>query len=74
MRADEIQRGQQVRVDLFILFAERVAALEGHAPLGVAEEAEELDGQLIQPLENAVQFRVPNFLLRPMAAISRRNS
>jgi hypothetical protein len=62
MRPDEIERGQQVGVDLFILVAERVAALKGHAPLGVAEKAEELDGQIVQPIENAVQLLGAEFL------------
>ena len=42
VRADQFERRQQVRVDLFVVLAEGVAAGEGDAPVALAEEAEEL--------------------------------
>ena len=42
VRADQVERGQQVGIDLFVVLAERVAARERDAPVGLAEQAEEL--------------------------------
>ena len=62
MRDDQVQSGAQIRVDLLIGFAESLAALEGHPPFGIPEQAEEQHDQIVQPLEHAVQFRAAELL------------
>ena len=57
VRADQFQRGQQVRVDLLVVLAEGIAAGEGHAPFHLAEETEEVHREFVQPLQDAVQLR-----------------
>ncbi len=57
VRADQFERRQQVAVDLFVVFAEGVAAGERDAALGFAEEAEEVRRKLFEALQDAVELR-----------------
>src|SRR5947209_15742841 len=58
MGSDQVQRGQQMAIAIFILLTERLASFEGDAPVPCApKQAEELRGQLFEPGKNPVQFR-----------------
>ena len=59
LRCEPISSSAASRSDvgLFVLFAEGVAALEGDAPFGLAEQGEELRRKLVEALQDAVQLR-----------------
>ena len=57
VRADQVERGEQVGIDLLVVLAEGVAAGEGDAAVGLAEQVEELRRDFFQALQDAVELR-----------------